>query len=98
MMTYSEVLVANLEPGTWIIYDNKLLNLECLEVQTDTSNAMHTLGNLYPRRPVGPDASTEDQKTKQLWRSLSRRLFQSREIQDPGQGRPFLITRNRESC
>ena len=58
-MTDSEVLVANLESGTWIIYDRMLLNLESLEVENDTSNATHILGNLYPRQPVDPYASME---------------------------------------
>ena len=57
MMTYSDVLAANFESGTWIIYDSKLLNLESLEV--DTSNAIHILGNLYPRQPVDRDVSME---------------------------------------
>ena len=59
MMTYSEVLSANFESGTWTIYDSKLLNLENLEGENDTGNAMHILGNLYPRRPVDLDASME---------------------------------------
>ena len=59
MMTYSEVLAANFESGTWIIYDSKLLNLENLEVEDDTSNAAHILRNLYPHRSVDPDASME---------------------------------------
>ena len=58
-MTYSEVLVANFESGTWIIHDSKLLNLENLEVENDTSNATHILGNLHPRQPVDPGASLE---------------------------------------
>ena len=58
-MTYSEVLAANFESGTWIMYDSKLLSLE----------------NLYPRQSVDPDASMERDtwmnRTKQLRRSLS---------------------------
>ena len=59
MMTYSKVLAANFESGTWIIYDSKLLNLERLEVENDTSNAVHLLRNLYPRQPIDLDASME---------------------------------------
>ena len=58
-MTNSEVLAANFESGTWIIHDNKLLNLENLDVENDTSNAIHILRNLYTRRSVYPDASME---------------------------------------
>ena len=57
MIIYSEVLAANFEPGICILCDSNLLNLENLEVENDTSKAMHTLGNLYPRQPVDPDAS-----------------------------------------
>ena len=49
MMTYSEVWAANFELRTWIIYDNKLLNLD----------AIHNLRKLYQRQPVDPDASME---------------------------------------
>ena len=42
-----------------MIYDSKLLNLEHLEVETGTSNAIHILGNLHPRQSVDPDASME---------------------------------------
>ena len=59
MMTYSEVLAANFQCGTWIIYDSKLFNLKNLEVENDTSNSMHIVGKIYPRQPVDPDASME---------------------------------------
>ena len=36
-----------------------MLNLESVEVENDTNNAMHILRNLYPRQPVDPDASME---------------------------------------
>ena len=42
-----------------MIYDSKLLNLEHLEVENGTSNAIHILGNLFPRQSVDPDASME---------------------------------------
>ena len=58
-MAYSEVLASNFEAGTWIIFDSKLLNLENLEVENDTSNAIHILRNLYSRQSVDPDASME---------------------------------------
>ena len=38
-----------------VIYDSKLLNLENLEVENDSGNAMHILGSLHPRRPVDPE-------------------------------------------
>ena len=47
MTTYSEVLAANFESGTWIMYDRKLLNLE----------------NLYPHQSVDPDASMMERDT-----------------------------------
>ena len=50
MITYSEVLAASFESDTRIIYDSKLLNLESLEVENDTGNAIHIRGNLYPRQ------------------------------------------------
>ena len=59
MMTYSEVLAAIFESGAWITHDSKLVNLESLEVENDTSNAMHVLGNLHPCQPVDLDASME---------------------------------------
>ena len=59
IVTYSEVLAANFDSGTWIIYDSKLLNLESLEVENDTINAVRILGNLCRRQPVDPDASME---------------------------------------
>ena len=59
MMTCSEVLAAKFESGTWIIFDSKLLNLENLEVENDTSNAIYILGHLYPCQPVDLDASME---------------------------------------
>ena len=49
MITYSEALVANFESGTWIIYDIKLLILENLEVENDTSNGIPIL---CPRQSV----------------------------------------------
>ena len=48
----TEVLAANFESGTWIIHDSKLLNLENLEVENDTSNAIHILGNLYVNQAI----------------------------------------------
>ena len=59
MMTYSKVLAAHVDSGTWINYDSKLLNLEHLKVENDASNAIHILRNLYPRQPVERDASME---------------------------------------
>ena len=56
-MTCSEVWAANLESCTWIIYDSKLFNLESLEVENDTSNAIHILRNFCPRQSVDPGAS-----------------------------------------
>ena len=58
-MTYSEVLATNFESSTWIVHDSKLLNLENLEVENDTSNAIHILGIFSPRQPADPDASME---------------------------------------
>ena len=59
MMTHSAVLAANFESGTWISHDSKLLNLECLEVENDTGNAIHIHRNLHSRQSVDPDASME---------------------------------------
>ena len=59
LTTYSEVWAANFESGTWIIYDSKLLNLEILKIENDTSNAIRILGNIHPRQPDNPDASME---------------------------------------
>ena len=50
---------ANFESVTWIICDSKLLNLENLEVENDTSNAVDILRILYPCQPVDLDASME---------------------------------------
>ena len=47
------------ESGTWIIYDSKLLNLENLEVESDTSDAIHIVRNLCPGQTVDPNASVE---------------------------------------
>ena len=84
-------MAANFESGTWIMYDNKLLKLENLEVQNDTSNAIHILRNLYPRQSVDLDASMErdtwmDQNKAVMAQLVSR--YRSREIQEAGQGRP----------
>ena len=68
MMTISEVLGANFEVGSWTIYDSKLLNLENLEVENDTRNAIHIQGNLYPRQQVDPDASME----RNTWMNQSK--------------------------
>ena len=69
MMTNSEVLVSNFESGAWVIYEIKVFNLEepkvenpnleDLEVENDTSNAIHILRNHYSRQSVDPDASME---------------------------------------
>ena len=59
MMTHSAVLAANFESGTWISHDSKLLNLESLEVENDTGNAIHIHRNLYSRQSIDPDASME---------------------------------------
>ena len=48
MVTYSEVLAAPFEPGTWIIYVSRRLNLENLDVENCTSNAPDILGKLHP--------------------------------------------------
>ena len=47
----------NLVPGSFTTASCWIL--ENLEVENDTSNAIHTLGNFYPRQPVDPDASME---------------------------------------
>ena len=70
MMTYSEVSDANFESGTWIIYDGKLLNLENLEVENDTNNAIHIFRNLYPHQPVDPDASIE----RKTWMAQNKEI------------------------
>ena len=66
MVTYSEVSAAIFEFGTWssttaCLEEPKVENpnLENLEVENDTSNAVDILGNRYPRQPVDPDASME---------------------------------------
>ena len=41
-------MAANFESGTWITYDSKLLNLENLNGENDTSNAMHILRHFLP--------------------------------------------------
>ena len=91
-MTYSDVLAANFERGTWIIYDSKLLNLENLEVENDTSNAiLHILGNLHPRQPVDPNLSTYRGRGTLGQRSCGAACldnqYRSREIQKPGRER-----------
>ena len=58
-----------IESGTWITYDNKLLSLEELKVESPnlenpgvekyTSNAPDIVGYLYPYQPVDLDASME---------------------------------------
>ena len=74
MMTHSEVLAATFESGTWIIHGSKLLNLENLEVDDDTRNAIRILGNLDPRQSVDPDASRStwmDQKKEAVAQLVS---------------------------
>ena len=77
-LTFSEVFAANVESGTWIVYDSKLLNLENLEVENDTGNATQILRNLQSRQSVDPDSSMERThvwtRTQQLGRSLSRQI------------------------
>ena len=63
-MTYSEILVANFESTGMNEAQStkrglKNPNLENLEVENDTSNALDMLGNLYPCQPVDLDASME---------------------------------------
>ena len=59
MMIFSEVLATTFASGTWIIYGSELLNLENLEVENDTSDAIRIFGNLCPRQSVDPNASME---------------------------------------
>ena len=95
-MTYSEVLAANLESGTWIIYENKLLNLETLEVENDTSDAIHILRNLFTSisrsgRFVGEGHMDGPEQSSHGAACLDSR-YRSREIQESGRGGAFLIT------
>ena len=72
MMAYPEVLVANFESGTSIIYDNQLLNVENLAVENDTTSSetsFHVSQSIWTLRWRGTHGWTS---TKQLWRSLSR--------------------------
>ena len=55
----TEVLAANFESGTWIIHDNKLMNLQNLQVENDTSNAIHILETSTSRPSFDQDASIE---------------------------------------
>ena len=67
-------------------------NLENLEAEDDTSNAMDIFGNLYPCQPVDLDASTErdtwmDQNKEAVAQLFSTIDTDNVKIQELGQGR-----------